>query len=206
MKPTAMILISSLLFQILAPGVCYSSGQLQVHRTERVSGPVAAPPSTGGRSIKEESKKHSVRGSLFHREPTRVRAEAPLISKEPIIGRFICATQDTLIVLSERGLKQRMPLSSIENFEVSIKRSRNTAKGMLIGIVLTGAYFIPGVFLDEAKILDHRSTSAAIFLSSTVIGLVTRSDEWMEVSPYRLKPSAAITQDRGLGAAVSFDF
>ena len=129
-----------------------------------------------------------------------------MISKSPIIGRFIRVNQHVLVIQSERGREKRMPLSSVENFEVSIKRSRNTAKGMLIGIVLTGAYFFPGVLLDGAEILDLRSASAAIFLSSTVIGAVTKSDRWVEVSPYRLKPSVTHAQNRGLRAAVSFDF
>ena len=206
MKSASLILISSLLFQILAPGFCYSSGQLQVLRTERVSGPVASPPSTGGRSNKEESKDQSIGERWIHEERARVRVEAPMISKRPIIGRFIRLNQHVLVIQSERGREKRMPLPLVENFEVSMKRSRNTAKGMLFGVVLAGAYFFPGVLLDGAQILDLRSASAAIFLSSTVIGIVTKSDEWMEVSPYRLKPSVAITQNRGLGAALSFEF
>ena len=108
MKSASLILISSLLFQILAPGFCYSSGQLQVLRTERVSGPVASPPSTGGRSNKEESKDQSIGERWLHEERARVRVEAPMISKRPIIGRFIRVNQHVLVIQSERGREKRI--------------------------------------------------------------------------------------------------
>ncbi|MDE3001612.1 MAG: hypothetical protein OXU79_21260 [Gemmatimonadota bacterium] len=206
MKSTAAMLIASLLFLILSPGLSRAFERRHVARVEHNVGAGNSPPSTGGSGFKQESKDHRVRDIWSHEKLTRVRVEAPLISKGPIIGRFIRTTQDTLIVRTERGQEERMPLSLVENFEVSIKRTRNTAKGIMTGIVLTGAYLFPGVLLDEANILNLRSTTAAIFLTSAVLGVITKSDQWMAVSPYRLRPSAAITHDRGVAAALRFDF
>lgn len=206
MRSTVPLLIASLLFLILSSGLSYAFERRHVGRVEHNVRAGNSPPSTGGSGFKQESKDQSVRDIWSHEKLTRVRVEAPLISKGPIVGRFIRTTQDTLVVRTERGQVERMPLSLVENFEVSIKRTRNTAKGMMIGIVLAGAYFFPGVLLDEADILDLMSTSAAIFLTSAVLGIVTKSDQWMEVSPCRLKPSAAITHDRGVAAALTFDF
>lgn len=208
MKLTSMTIITALLLQTLAPGLSFSSENQQNELSVRTSGRTGSPPLNGGGPVADDESAAEIEGRerRFHGEWARVRVEAPSISKKPIIGMFINATPNALVVLSNRGREVRLQMSSVENFEVSIKRSSNTAKGMLIGIVLVGAYFFPGVMLDEADIVDLRPTSAAIFLSSAVIGMLTKSDEWTQMSPYRLKPSVAITRNRGFGPAVSFDF
>ena len=206
MKSTAVVLIASLLFQTMVPVLSCASGRRKGARVEPITGRFTIPSSNSNERYKKDSKDQSVVERWLHKERARVRVEAPMISKSPIIGRFVRVNQHALVILSERGREERMPLSSVENFEVSIKRSRNTAKGMLFGVVLAGAYFFPGVLLDEADILDLRSASAAIFLSSTLIGAVTKSDKWVEVSPHGLKPNVAYTQNRGIRAALSFEF
>ena len=206
MRSTPPKLIASMLFLIFSSGLTYASERRHGAGLKENVGVTKPTPSTGGIGFKEESKDQCVLDNWSREKLARVRVEAPLISREPMIGSFIRASQDTLIILSERGREVRMPVSSVENFEVSIRRSRNTTKGMLIGLFLMGAYFFPGILLDDANILDHSSASAAIFLTSAVLGIVTKSDQWMEVSPYRLNPAVAITQDKSLVAALSFNF
>ncbi|MDE3001614.1 MAG: hypothetical protein OXU79_21270 [Gemmatimonadota bacterium] len=145
--------------------------------------------------------------------PVRVKARS--FSRRRIIGRFFGVDRDTLVLVTGRGF-ERVPLSSVDNFEVSIGRFRNAGKGMRIGLVLGLAILAP-VALSDLRADDYKLRGLAtaitatyvfplIFLGSTLIGAATRTERWVKVSPPRLNLSIAPARNTGLRAAVSFNF
>lgn len=142
----------------------------------------------------------------------KVRVEAPPISKKRMDGRLIKMTQDTLVIQRGRRFYQ-VPLSSISNLEVPIKGSRNTGKGMLIGLGLGLAIFLPFYIPAESDSWDEfgalligMGISIPVCALSTLIGTMTKSDKWVEVPPQRLNLSLAPTSTKGLRAALTFNF
>lgn len=133
----------------------------------------------------------------LHQKRPKIRIA--INSDRRIIGRTIRVTRDTLIVRTERGLVERIPLHSIGKFEMKTGRSRNTFKGAAIGAVLGG-------LVASSRMLYWRRLSIGCFLVTTLIGSVVKSDTWAETSPHRLNFSIAPTQNRGLTAALSFKF
>ena len=154
-------------------------------------------------------------------EPPRVRLRAPSISRQSITGSFAGSTSETLDLRSRNGI-HRIPLSSIDEFAVSARRYRRTALGMKIGLVLAvlvsvavpalAAAHIPGAtraVQTQAEVLTlgyFAKVGLPVFLGSTLAGALIISERWIEVSPQHLNLSLAPTQNRGLRAAMSFNF
>lgn len=133
----------------------------------------------------------------LHQKRPKIRVA--INSDRRMIGRAIRATRDTLIMRTERGTVERIPLHSIGKFEMKTGRSRNTFKGAAIGAVLGG-------LVAYSRMLYWRRLSIGCFLVPTLIGSVVKSDTWAETSPHRLNFSIAPKQNRGLTAALSFEF
>lgn len=176
----------------------------------------------------------------------KVRVQAPSIQKKRMVGELVKMTQDTLVIHSGRTFFQ-VPCSSISNLEVSIGYKRNTGKGFKIGLG-AGAVIIGLTSIStyrEKKRLDENnsgdaslsyytlhiatlvgySAGAFVCLLSTLIGVATKSDKWVEVPPQRLNlsiaPLSAVTDGhlsadrqaaqagtstKGLRAALTFNF
>ena len=146
----------------------------------------------------------------------RVRLNAPSISTEWIIGRFAGATGDTLEVLSEHG-RVRVRRAFVDDFEVSMGRHRHTKKGMAIGFLLGATAAILSKPSDTTNadlrgqevLIDAYVTRVGVpvmTLAGTLIGAAIETEKWVEVSPSRINLSIAPTRDKGLRAAVSFEF
>ena len=146
----------------------------------------------------------------------RVRLKAPSISTEWITGRFADSNGDTLEVLAERG-RVRVRRELIHDFEVSMGRHRHTKKGLAIGLLLGAAaakLSKPSDATDadlrgQENLIDAYVTLIgvpAMTLAGTLIGAVIETEKWVEVSPSRVNLSIAPTRDKGLRAAVSFNF
>ena len=145
---------------------------------------------------------------------SKVRFKAPSISRGWIVGRLVKVSPDTFRIFAERG-SEYVPHSQISNLEVSIGRRRNTDKGMKIGLALGVAFVVPVVIADArgSGELQWLATAYAtmfgfpsIFIFCTLIGFMTKSDIWAEVSPQRLNLSISPTPTRSLRAALSFNF
>ena len=153
----------------------------------------------------------------FYAGEPRVRVYAPSIRKGWMVGKLIKMTQDTLVVRGELTLYGRrfyqVPLSSISNFEVSTGQHRNTFKGMVIGcgisLAISTAYHsaLAGQF---APLLPSSNRGRIIFIGPificALVGAMTKSDKWGEVSPQSLNLSLAPTSSKGLRAALAFNF
>ena len=154
----------------------------------------------------------------------KVRVQAPSIQKKRMVGELVKMTQDTLIIQSGRTFYQ-VPLSSISNFEVSIGRYRNTNKGaktgLSIGLGILAIAFWKIYRADDETYLDGGTERdwasfelmvigfpAAVLstLTGTILGAISKSDKWVEVSPQRLNLSFAPTSTKGLRAALTFNF
>lgn len=150
----------------------------------------------------------------------RVRLKAPSISPEWMVGRFAGSVRDTLEILSERGT-ERIPRESVRALEVSTGRHRNTIKGMAIGSLAgLGAAFLiyPYDVFDEdrtGKVGEGDRADRFFYavlvvplatVCGTLVGARTINEKWVEVSPARINLSIAPTRDKGLRAAVSFNF
>ena len=140
-----------------------------------------------------------------------------------VVGRLIDVNQDTFVIRGGqlRSNIHKLPLSSFTDFEISIGRRRNTAKGLSIGagvsflaLLMWSAAFGPpdSGYHDQSEALrglGYLSMVAAAALVGAMIGHSTETErwvEWVETSPHRLNLNLVPTQNRGLGAAVSFDF
>ena len=113
----------------------------------------------------------------------------------------------------------QVPITSISNLEVSMGQYRNTGKGLKIGFATGLAIFVASY--AYAKNLESRNpdnidglaififgtiAAPSAFVISTLIGAITKSDKWVEVSPQRLNLSLAPTSGKGLRAALTFNF
>ena len=153
----------------------------------------------------------------LHEGEPRVRVYAPSIRKGWMVGKLIKKTQDTLVVRGELTLYGRrfyqVPLSSISNLEVSTGQHRNTFKGMIIGcgisLAISTAYHsaLAGQF---APLLPSSNRGRIIFIGPificALVGAMTKSDKWGEVSPQSLNLSVVPTSPKGLRAALTFNF
>ena len=150
----------------------------------------------------------------------RVRVYAPSIQKGQVVGRLIKMMQDTLVIQKGRRFYQ-MPVSSISTFDVSLKQYRNTNKGLKIGLAAGVGIAILINVSDSGGDLQGLAQAIAtviivppIVVISTLIGAITKSDKWVEVSPKNLNLSLtpllqrgqAGTSGKGLHAALTFNF
>ena len=140
----------------------------------------------------------------------RVRVLAPSIQKGQMVGRLINMMQDTLVIEKGRRFYQ-VPISSISTFDVSLKQYRNTGKGLIIGLGVGAAILIniPDPKTDLQGLGQAYATLIvlpSIAVISTLIGAITKSDKWVEVSPKRLNLGLAPTSTKGLRAALTFNF
>ena len=148
----------------------------------------------------------------------RVRVHAPSIEKGQMVGKLIKMIQDTLVIQRGRSFFQ-VPISSISKFDVSIKQYRNTGKGLKIGfgaglVIYTVSYaYVKKLESRNPDNIDGLAVfifgiiaAPSAFVISTLIGAITKSDKWVEVSPQRLNLSFAPTSAKGLRAALTFNF
>ncbi len=143
----------------------------------------------------------------------RVRVYAPSIQKAQMIGKLLKMTQDTLVIQKGRSFYQ-VPVSSISKFDVSLKQYRNTGKGLKIGLaagtIMTILINVPdwggGDLQGLAELLATAIYVPPLVVIPTLIGAITKSDKWVEVSPQRLNLSLAPTYSKGLRAALTFNF
>ncbi len=168
------------------------------------------------RKRKDMNRWRRARKAMRELQVPRVRLKAPSISPEWMTGRFIGSSQDTLEILSERGT-ERIRRAFVDDFEVSMGRHRKTKKGMAIGLLVGAAAAILSKPSDttnadklgQEKLLDAYVTLVgvpAMTLVGTLIGAATTTEKWVEVSPSRINLSIAPTRDKGLRAAMSFNF
>ena len=152
----------------------------------------------------------------------RIRFKSPSVGRGAsrsgsVVGRLFDVNQDTLVMgvgLSGNEIFE-LPISSIRDFEIYIGRHRNTIKGMTIGLLL-GLGVLGRVAYSDSKTSGEwkwfatASTgfyiSLPVFVWSTVIGYSIQTDRWVEVPLKGLELSVAPTRNKGLGAAVSFEF
>ena len=144
-----------------------------------------------------------------HNAKVRVKA----IYKKRITGRLVNMTQDTLVIQSGHTFFQ-VPRSSISNLEVSIGKRRNTGKGFKIGL---GAGIGMAILINVSdggggdleglvKALATAVIVPPIIVIPTLIGAMTKSDNWVEVSPQNFNLSLVPTSTKGLRAALTFNF
>ncbi len=148
----------------------------------------------------------------FREKYPAIRVKTGSISRRRITGRFFAVKGDTLIVVSDRGF-ERIHLSSIDDFEVSVGRYRNTGKGMLIGAALGLAILAPTALSQDDDyelqgLVNYGVTvsSLCVFIGSAIVGYAKKSNKWVDVSPIRLNLGIAPTQKGGVHTALSFDF
>ena len=149
----------------------------------------------------------------------RIRLKSPSAGRgasrsDWVVGRLHEVRQDTLVIgvgLSRNEVFE-VPISSIRDFEINIGRHRNTKKGMTIGLLLGlapiaySASKTSGGWKRYFTALTAVYISIPVFVCSTSIGHSIQTDRWIEVSPGRLNLGIAPTQNKGLGAVLSFHF
>ena len=157
----------------------------------------------------------------------KIRFKAPsiieqLTKKGWAIGRLVDVNQDTLVIRTGPfdGAIYRVPASSFADIEIFNGRRRNTVKGLLIGWaignVVTAAvykevhdpgYYDPDVaFARRAERWRAARAGMIAVLISTAIGYNIKTDRWIDVPLKDLNLSVVPSQNRGMGAAVSFNF
>lgn len=172
------------------------------------------------RERSEMDRWQKAREAMRQLQGPRVRLRVPSISPQWMIGRFAGSIQGTLVIHSERGT-ERIPRTLVTDLEVSMGRRRNTIRGMATGALAgLGAAFLIypyNVYDDDRRgEVGERDRADRFFYAvlvvplatvcGTLIGARTISEKWVEVSPSRINLSLAPTRERGLRAAVSFNF
>ena len=146
---------------------------------------------------------------------TRVRFNAPSISKRRMVGELIKMKQDTLVI--QRGRRfYEVSRSSISNLEVSTGQYRNTGKGMLFGAGLGLIIYVtqspepcpdpPDCTFASLEELNALILAGGACMILTLIGAKIKSDKWVEMPPQRLNLSFAPTSTKGLRTALKFNF
>ncbi len=240
MKPTGITLIATFLLEILAPCLSHASADGEtgrsataVYRTDGqrtiATGKVAGKPPESARNAEPESinpgriqyddmdvlmlgDDGSYVNMRLREEYSRVRITARSSSGRPITGRFQGIIRDTLMLASNYGY-ERIPLSSIDKFEVSLGRANHADTGMQIGLAMglgfTVTFGAIGLELEQS-FFDFLCLGALmsipVVLVPTLIGAVIRTERWEKVLPQRLNLSVAPTHGRGIGAAVRYQF
>ena len=165
----------------------------------------------------EELKNASNAMQRFMTHNAKVRFKAPSLSKSRIVGEVVKMTQDTLLIREGRTFLE-VPMSSISNFEASLGQRRNAGKGFMIGLGLGYAVVVTAAIADSNSndeiILPNEwpgiplETIAflPIVVLSTLMGTIIKSEKWVEVSPQHLNLSIAPTPEKGLRAALTFNF
>ncbi|MDE3001613.1 MAG: hypothetical protein OXU79_21265 [Gemmatimonadota bacterium] len=136
-----------------------------------------------------------------------------------VVGRVHEVRQDTLVVGAGLSSQEvfRVPISSIDDFQINVGRYRNTNKGMAIGSLLGLGVLLLAVSADAT---DSRSegyewfvttyaaaiVSFPIFVCSTLIGYSIKTEKWVEVPLKGIDMSVVTTANKGIGAAVSLKF
>ena len=133
------------------------------------------------------------------------------------VGRLHEVRQDTIVIGA--GLSRhevfRVPISSIDNFEINIGRHRNTIKGMNIGLLLGLGVLGRVAYSDSKRSGEWKwfptaftafCISLPVFVCSTLIGYSIKTDRWVDVPLKGLELSVAPTRNKGLGAGLSFEF
>ena len=127
-------------------------------------------------------------------------------------------TANTVMTQDGQTLYQ-VPMSSITNLEVSMGRRRNAGKGFGFGLGLGLTFLLVvsttvktpdsgdlGLGRGAAFFVIGVGGAVSLCLLSTLIGVATKYEKWVEVSPQRLNLSIAPTPEKGLRAALTFNF
>ena len=136
-----------------------------------------------------------------------------------VVGRVHEVRQDTLVVGAGLSSQEvfRVPISSIDDFQINVGRYRNTNKGMAIGSLLGLGVLLLAVSADAT---DSRSegyewfvttyaaaiVSFPIFVCSTLIGYSIKTEKWVEVPLKGIDLSVVTSVNKGIGAAVTLKF
>lgn len=138
------------------------------------------------------------------------------------VGRLVGVDRDTLIIgvgLSRRDV-YRVPTSLLTDLELNTGRTRNTTRGLMIGIVVGTAlaaamyeevhdpgYYHPDVaFFRAAQSGILSSVVLVSTLAGSIIGYNIKTDRWVSVPRKGLNLSFSPTRDQAIGAALSFSF
>ena len=128
-------------------------------------------------------------------------------------------TANTVMTQDGQTLYQ-VPMSSITNLEVSMGRRRNAGKSFMIGLGLGLAVLVPVAIADSkesssdelplgeglATVITAVYIFPSIVVLSTLIGVATKYEKWVKISPQRLNLSIAPTPEKGFRAALTVNF
>ena len=137
-------------------------------------------------------------------------------------GRLVEVDQDTLVIgvgLSRHHV-YRVPLSSLTRLELNLGRRRNTTRGLMIGVIAGSAlaagmweeihdpgYYDPDVSFGRAVRFAVLSSVVLVStITGSIIGYNIKTYRWLNIPLQDIVLSAAPTQNRGMGAALSFRF
>ena len=157
----------------------------------------------------------------------RIRFKAPSVVKSRsktgwVFGRLAGVNQDTLMIAGgpSSRVAHRVPLSAFTDLEFYKGQRRHTGKGLLIGLVLglmignslseevhDPGYYHPDVsFAQGMEALRVYSVAIGCGTFGALIGYGIKTDHWIDAPFPRLNLNVAPTRNRGLRAALSFDF
>ena len=170
---------------------------------------------TGWRNVKLAIKRLMEDSELHFKAPLTIDK---LSEKRWTRGRLVDVKQDTFLIgvgPSRRDVFP-VPASSITDLEFYNGRRRNTGKGLLIGLaagMLTALVVTanteepqwndPDTGYEVNRLFTGFFVPVIVF---TAIGSLIQTDRWVDAPINRLNLSIAPTKDRGLRAALSFDF
>ena len=148
---------------------------------------------------------------------TRIRVTAPGAGANKLVGTFVGARTDTLLVRTRPGwTPQSIPLASVTRLDMSRGRKSLAGAGAGIGGVIgavsgavVGAASCADAFLaDPAQcaLAGGLVVGAGGALLGAVVGALGKTDRWEEVPLDRLRVSFAPQRDGRFGLRLSVGF
>ena len=125
MKPTAVTLIASLLFQILAPGLCYASEQLADERSGGVKGWATSSSSSTGNADRKKSEEDSAAAIVERAIRCTIGPIARVMSQDPLDFSQLTMGSHVGILYTAKGARKiaigRVVSTSADHIVVSTK-------------------------------------------------------------------------------------
>ncbi len=153
---------------------------------------------------------------------TRIRVTALGAGANKLVGTFVGARTDTLLVRTRPGwTPQGIPLASVTRLDASRGRKSKAETGAIIGGLLLGGTVLIGIAMTPSCPPDKfcpgpSAADAALILTPIAVGVgagigafigsAIHGDRWEEVPLNRLRVSVMPQRDGRVGLGLSFAF
>ena len=159
-----------------------------------------------------------VRISVGEGQPYSHSLEGPQIGSGRFVWVRVQSVAESVILVEGMAGEWTIPIRSIKEAQVSLGRNRNTLKGLGVGALIGGVSgvtlgFLMGDAPADCWLICPTAEEAALYgggilgalggVIGLVVGTLTKSDRWENLSLSGMKPSAQVARAGGLNLGFS---